>query len=312
MTRRSAWLAFFLVAATSVWAGPPNLAFKPAGEGLYDFDTGTFRGRLKVDGKYQGIYPMVDCDSKMELVHPPGIFSFYRVFERSKRWGATARDWPTQAKLLPDGAVEVRWPAAADHPLEIVGVYRWKTPDTIDLEIAVKPQHDMPRFELFMSSYFTKTFRASVYLKPEGEKEATPRFVPVDRKPQSTGAYVMFPRDDEAVQMIRDGRWKLGSNPVDWAIERWLASPMVLRRDSSHGLAALMMCPPGDCFAISSPWNPATPEAGGYRSVYLSLFGRDLRAGQTSQARCRLVIAHQLTDPQAVERYAEYVRETKR
>jgi hypothetical protein len=310
MVRRDTLLVAFLVAATPVLADPPNLAFKPAGQGLYDFDTGTLGGRLKVDGKYQGIYPMVDCDSKMELVHPPGIFSFYRVFERSKRWGQSARDWPTLPKLLADGAVEVRWPAAAEHPLEIVGVYRWKAADTIDLEIAVKPEHDMPRFELFMSSYFTKTFRASVYAKSEGQ--AKPAFVPVDRKPQSTGAYVMFPRDDEAVQMIRDGRWKLGSNPVDWAIERWLAAPMVLRRDSSHGLAALMMCPPGDCFAVSTPWNPATPEAGGYRSVYLSLFGRDLRAGQTSQARCRLVIAHQLTDQQAVERYAEYVREARR
>lgn len=312
MLRRSVFLAFLVLAAAPVLADPPNLAFKPAGPGLYDFDTGTFRGRLKVDGKYQGIYPMVDGDSKMELVHAPGVFSFYRVLERNKRHGTCARDWPTQTRLLPDGAVEVRWPPADEHPLEIAGVYRWKAADTIDLEIAAKPQRDMQRFELFMSSYFTKTFLASVYLKPEGEGRAGARFVPVDRKPESTGGYVMFPRDEEGAQMIRDGRWKLGSNPVDWAIERWLAAPMILRRDTSHGLTALMMCPPGDCFAISSPWNPATPEAGGYRSIYLSLFGRDLKAGQTAHAQCRLLIARRLTDRQAVERYEAYLREAKR
>jgi hypothetical protein len=200
---------------------------------------------------------------------------------------------------------------ADEHPLEIVGVYRWKIRDTLDLEITVKPQRDMPRFELFMSSYFTKSFRASVYLKGEGQGQGGPHFVPVDRKPQSTGAYVMFPRDDEAVGMIEDGRWKLGSNPVDWAIERWLAAPVIIRRDTTHRLAAVMMCPPEDCFAIASPWNPATPDAGGYRSVYLSLFGRDLRAGQTSQARCRLVIA-KITDQEAIQRYEDYLREVKR
>lgn len=303
---RSVSFVLLAFAATPLLADPPSLAFKPAGPGLYDFDTGAFQGRLKVDGKYQGLYPMLHAESKMELIHAPGIFSFYRVFERSKRYGECARDWPTLTKPLADGAVEVRWPAAAEHPLEITGVYRWKTPDTLDLEIAVEPQRDMPRFELFLSSYFTKTFCASVYMKGEGH----PRFVPVDRKPQSSGAYVMFPRDDAAVGMIQDGRWKLGSNPVDWAIERWLAAPVIIRRDTTHGLAAVMMCPPDDCFAIASPWNPATPEAGGYRSVYLSFFGRDLRANQTARARCRLVIA-KMTDQEAIQRYETYVREVK-
>ncbi len=308
MARRHTLLAAFLFAASPVLAGPPNLAFKPAGQGLYDFDTGTFRGRLKVDGKYQGIYPIVDCDSKMELVHPPGIFSFYRVFSGSTRFGNAARDWPTQTKLLADGAVEVHWPAASEHPLAMTAVYRWQAADTLDLEIAVKPQHDMPRFELFMSSYFTKTFHASVYVKPEDDPQGKPRFEPVNQTPKSTGGYVMFPRDDEAVKLIRDGRWKVGSNPVDWALGPRLAAPLVIRRDSAQGLTAVMMSPPGDCFAVATPWNPATPEAGGYRSLYLSLYGGDLQAGQPARARCRLTITRNLSDQQAVERYEAYLK----
>jgi hypothetical protein len=312
MSWRCSLLAVVLLAATPVFAEPPRLAFKPAGAGLYDFDTGVFQGRLKADGKYQGIYPMVDADSRMELVHPPGIFSLYRVFTTNKRYGETVRDWPTKTRLLADGAVEVLWPAAAEHPLEIAGVYRWKAADALDLEITVKPQHDMPRFELFMSSYFTKSFRAAVYMKPEGRSDARPAFVPIDRKPQSTGAYVMYPRDEDAVRMIQDGRWKLGSNPVDWALERWLAAPIVMRRDATHGLVALMMCPPEDCFAIASPWNPTTPDAPGYRSIYLSFLGRDLRAGQPAHVRCRLVIAHKMTDQEALEKYESYLGELKR
>jgi len=48
-----------------------------------------------------------------------------------------------------------------------------------------------------------------------------------------------------------------------------------------------MMSLPQDCFAIASPWNPATPDAKGYRSLYLSLFGRDLEARKSAGARCR-------------------------
>jgi len=312
MFHRTILIALLVLIVSPLAAAGPDLAFKPAGEGLYDFNTGTFKGRLKLDGKYQGLYPLVDVASGMELVHPPGIFSFYRVFSGNTRFGSTARDWPTTSKLLADGAVEVRWPAAAEHPLEITAVYRWPAADTLDLETAVTPQRDMPRFELFMSSYFTKTFRASVYLKPEGDARGKPRFVPVDRKPQSAGGYVMFARDQKAVEMIQDGRWKVGSNPVDWAIERWLAAPLVIRRDSSQGLTAAMMCPPEACFAVSSPWNPDKPDGGGYRSVYLSLFGQDLKAGQTARAHGRLLIARNLTDEQVVERYEAYVKEQKR
>jgi hypothetical protein len=81
-----------------------------------------------------------------------------------------------------------------------------------------------------------------------------------------------------------------------------------MRRDAELGLTALMMCPPDSCFAVGSPWNPAAPTAGGYRSLYLSLFGRDLTVGQVAHARCRLVLRRDLTDDEAVrchERYLE-------
>jgi len=305
---RLAVLALVASASGLVFADTPGLGFKPAGEGLYDFNTGVLQGRLKVDGKYQGIYPMVHLDSKTELVHAPGVFSFYRLLGRSERLGECVRDWPTRTRLLENGAVEVVWPAAADHPVKITGVYRWKRPDTLDLEITLTPGRDIAQCELFMSSYFTKAFRASVYRKAADDER--PRWAPVDRGARSTGAYVMFPRDEEAVRWIQDGRWKIGSNPVDWEIERWLAEPLIVRRDATQGLAAVMMCPPGDCFAVASPWNPATPDAAGYRSIYLSLIGRDLRAGQTALARCRLIIA-KLTEQEALERYHDYLRELK-
>jgi hypothetical protein len=287
-------------------AAEPGLPFRTAGPGLFEFDTGPLRGRLKLDGRYQGVYPIVDAVTQNDLTMPPGVFSPYRVFSTGRRYGDAARDWPTQPRLCDDGAIAVRWAAAKEHPVALAAVYRWTKPDTLDLEIAATPEVDLPAFELFISSYFTKNFRAAVYLKSAERPDERPRFVPIDPRPDSKGGYVMFPRDPQAVTMIQDGRWKIPPSPVDWAIERWLAAPLVIRRDAAAGITAVMMAPTTDCFAISSPWNPATPQGGGYRSLYLSLFGRDLKAGQTAQARCRLVLGRDISDEKAVALYEAY------
>ena len=179
--------------------------------------------------------------------------------------------------------------------------------DTLDLDISVTPGCDMPKFELFMSSYLGKTFMAQVYTKRSGA--SGPSFEPIDKKTATPDRYVMYPRDEAAVSMIRDGRWKIGSNPVDWAVEPYLAAPLVLRRDTANGLVAIMMCPPDDCFAIASPWNPATVESGGYRSLYLCLIGRDLKSGETAKAKCRLVFGRNIDNQQALELYKGYLKE---
>ncbi|MFV1966163.1 MAG: hypothetical protein ACC628_12130 [Pirellulaceae bacterium] len=302
----------YLILASLAWvalpvrAAPPNLAFRPAGDGLFEFDTGKLTGRLKVDGKDQGLYPVVDVATGAELVHAPGIFSFYRVFANGERYGNAARDWPTVSTLLPDGAVELRWPAAEEHPLAMTGVYRWTSADTLDLEVSITPRQKMRRFELFMSSYFTKGFRASVFAK-EGEGGRA-RFEPVDKTPSSGGRYVTFPRDAEALAMVRDGRWTIPPSPVDWDMRSWLAAPLAIRRDTSLGLTAVMMLRPEDCFAVSTPWNPESSEAGGYRSLYQSLFGRDLEAGQTVRAHCRLVIRRDTSDEWIVGEFDAFLK----
>jgi hypothetical protein len=83
---------------------------------------------------------------------------------------------------------------------------------------------------------------------------------------------------------------------VDWKIMPRLAGTLALRRDEKSGLTALLMAPPADCFAISMPFGEE-----GHRSVYLSLFGKDMDAGQTALARSRLVIEKKISDEEAVK-----------
>ena len=295
-------------------ADEPKLAFEPAGEGYYQFDTGVLKGKLRLDGRSQGVASLIDVKSGMHVAHGgglPGVLSLYRIFSDAKRYGHAARDWPTESKLLDDGAVEVRWPPADDHPLQITAVYRIAAPDTIDLECTVKPLVDMPRFELFLSSYFGSEYRALVYVKPSRFAGGPSILLPADVNPMVDGTYLMFPRDLAAAQMTFDGRWEFPPNPVQWSVTRWLAGPMAVRRDEKSGVTAVLMAPPQDCFAVSMPYNRTPPDGvSGHNSLYLSLYGQDLKAGQTAKAHTRLVVG-KISDQQAIELYEAYLDSRK-
>ena len=78
---------------------------------------------------------------------------------------------------------------------------------------------DLPKFESFLASYFSEGFtNSSVYVRSNGQ----PWFEAADK---SYGVWQAFPRDDQAVSIIQDGRWKIPPSPVDWVIRPRLAKP---------------------------------------------------------------------------------------
>ena len=107
----------------------------------------------------------------------------------------------------------------------------------------------------------------------------------------------MFPRDDEAVAVIQDGRWKLPPNPVDWAIRPCFAFPVGIRCDAASGLVVAVMAYQQECFAVAMPFG-----ADSHHSIYLSLFGRDLAAGGTATARATILFGQNLADGELAAR----------
>ena len=300
------------IAATAMGAEPPTPAFRPSEEeGYVAFDTGPLRGKVRLDGKLQGISSVIYAPTEMELVTSVGLLSYYRVFSAGKRYGKAARDWPIETKLRDDGALQVTFPPAEEHPLEMTGTFRWRAPDTLDLETTVTPQVAMPRMEVFLSSYLVEGFEGLVYLKPNRfTKGKAAEFVGADWSELIDGNYLVFPRDGDVLPMIYDGRWDFPPSPVTWAFTRYLAAPIGIRRHAQAGLTAVLMSPPEDCFAVSVPYNKEPPDnVAAHGSVYLSLFGGDMAAGQTATARCRLMIAKDLSDEAILRRYQEYLEE---
>ncbi len=279
---------------------PARLAFVAEGK-EYRFDTGLVRGTLRSGGKSLGLGPVTDAASGAPLAGAYGWLSHYRLLDGGARYGGGAWDWTSRSELLSDGAVEVAWSADDAHPLDMKAVYRWKGPGTVDVATTVKARKALPRFEVFLASYFNGFPVSAVYVKACPETSGKAGFL--EAKP-AYGPWQMFPRDEEAARTIRDGRWKRQPNPVDWKVMPPLAGPLAVRRDAASGLTALVMAPPDDCFAVATPH-----AAEGHRSLYFSLLGRDLSAGQSATARARLVLGRGISDEQAVAIYRAYLRE---
>ena len=288
-------------------AKPIKLGFSPGGSNEFVFDTGVLRGKLHAGGKSTGLSSVVDVASGLPLDRGEpgpgapafGLFSHYRVFSANHRYGTAAWDWPSEARLQGDGSVEVHWPTAPERPFELRAVYRWAAPNILDLETRVVAKTDLARFESFLASYFAQDFtNSSVYVSRVPSGAGAKGFMPAER---SAGIWQVFPRDESVIPIIRDGRWKLEPHPLDWVVMPHLEKPLGMRRSPVSGLTAVLMSPPEDCFALSTPYQEES-----HNSMYLSLFGRDLRAGETARACARLVIGSRLSEAEMARFYNVY------
>ncbi|MCL4854993.1 MAG: hypothetical protein KJZ78_26835 [Bryobacteraceae bacterium] len=267
------------------------------------FDTGALHGIVRQNGVSLGLLPVEHTVTGIPIASEPGLLTFYRIFTTNRRYGESARARPSNARVLPDGALHVLWPASDEHPYTMTAIYRWRDEETLDLETTVEAKAELPDFEIFLSSYLGARFPVtSVYVKHlEGGGSAG--FMTAET---AYGTWQVYPRDEKALSLVKDGRWTIPPNPVDWAIMPELAAPLVHRREPETGLVVALMAPAEDCFAAFTPERDEP-----HRSMYLSLFGKTLQAGETARARVRLVVSDVLDDAGIVARYEEYVKETE-
>jgi hypothetical protein len=279
-------------------AAADGLVFLGPDNGEYQFDTGILKGVLHRGGRSTGLLPVSDVASGKVLTKSMGWLSPYRTLSTGTQHGYGAWDWASETRLLPDGAVEVRWLANDTYPLNMTAVYRWSAANTADLEMAVTPQKDLPQLEIFVASYFEGFTQAFVYAQDAATGQA--KFVPALKE---DAVWHVFPRDGEVAKLVGDGRWQHPPAPVTWTVRNPLAAPLAIRRNPELGLTALVMSPPEDCFAVYTPYGEE-----GHGSLYLGLLGCDVKAGQTATGRARLVMARGSSHEAAVSVYQAYLK----
>ena len=275
------------VGACLLSAAEPQDAERLSFAEAFPFDTGVLRGVLRKDGRSKGLTDVIDVGTATPIAGMYGIFSHYRLLDDRARYGTAGWEWKSEAKPLADGAVQVAWTADDAHPLDMKATYRWTRADTLDLVTEVTAKKDLKGLEVFLASYFAGFEQSSVFSK-DGLVAAE----------KGGGDWQAWVRDDAAAKLLNDGRWKRPPNPVDWVIKGALGGAMGIRRDAKTGLVALIMAAKDDCFAVLTPYGEE-----GHRSMYLSLFGKDFKAGQAAAARTRLVIGRGISDVEAQLQY---------
>lgn len=277
-------LAVFLAGHWGLPSFAADLRFQKEADGGFSFDTGEWRGRLRSGGKSMGLQEVVQVHTGARLDRSNGLLSHYRVFSAGRRYGGGAWDWPSTAELSGAGeTVEVHWPERPDRPFEMWATYRWLDARSVELETRVRAAADLPGFESFVASYFSESFTNAAVALPPRKGGAEGRWTAATR---DRGDWQIFPRDTAAVPLIGDGRWKLEPNPVAWVVREPFGTLAAgLRRSASLGIWAVFRARSEDCFAMAMP-----EQSEGHRSLYFSLFGRDLKAGQSATARVRLAL----------------------
>ena len=278
-----------------------KLAFRGDDQGNLVFDTGVVSGSLKKDGLGGGLKPIKFIEPNVPIDNNHGLLVPYRFLTPKKRYGFGSWEWPRTGRLLNDGGAELRWAATPERPFTFSSTLRWKTADTVDLTLVFTPDTDLEKFELFLGSYFRGFTQAKAYVKNTGNGQ--PGFVEAAK---DKGGMQLFPKDQDVMAIINDGRWKFPPYPNDWAIRPVLAAPLGIRQEPKSGVTVLIMAPPKDCFAVSMSQQEA-----GLGAFYLSLFGKDVKKGESLTGHARMIFGKNITDVQAVQKYQEYLKNLK-
>jgi hypothetical protein len=292
----------FVLSASVAFAAGANLAFTEDGQGNLVFNTGVVKGSLKKDGTGDFFRPISFIDPAVPMDNNKGLLVPYRFLTPQKRFGFGSWEWPRTGKILAGGAAELAWAETADRPFHFTATYVWKAVDTLDFTVAFTPSVDLDKFELFVGSYFKQFKKAVVYVKDAGDGK--PGFVDT---PKEKGGAQLFPRGEDVMPIIKDGRWKHPPYPNNWTFRQAFQAPLGIKSEPNSGVAVVIMAPPEDCFAVSM-----FEQNSGLGCYYLSLFGKDVKKGQTLIGHARMVFGKNITNDQALKKYQEYLKNLKR
>lgn len=278
-----------------------SLAFVDDGQGNLVFNTGVVKGSLKKDGQGDFFRPISFIDPAVPMDNNKGLLVPYRFLTPQKRFGFGSWEWPRTGKVLASGAAELAWAETPDRPFCFTATYSWKAADTLDFTVAFTPSVDLEKFELFVGSYFKQFKKAVVYVQDAGDGK--PGFVDT---PKEKGGAQLFPRGEDVMPMIKDGRWKHPPYPNNWTFRQAFQAPLGIKSEPNSGVAAVIMAPPEDCFAVSM-----FEQNSGLGCYYLSLFGKDVKKGRTIVGQARMVFGKNITNEEALRKYQEYLQSLK-
>ncbi len=259
-------------------------------ETLFNFETDEMSGTIRTKGNYHGVSRLIDkrtgkqvIDERYSALNLFKLMSVNQVMDQPRKMESEV--------TFVGGQIDIRWPASEGYQGTVNARYEISGKKSIDLIITTKANATYRSYEVFLSSYFDKSFQPYVFLQGRGKKKpelVLPRFSEVFKD-----SVLVFARDFHAMRPCGDGRWQRserGEPNVQMTAVRPFAKCLAIVKDPESDLGVVLTAKPEDCYAISTRYYSEKPEERNtsYTAFDLSLFGDDFSPGESRSVRVRL------------------------
>jgi hypothetical protein len=141
-------------------------------------------------------------------------------------------------------------------------------------------------------------FESGVHVAKDEFGTTDPEQIRIVDQPMIHGIWPFFPRDEAIANLLTDGRHQKGRWFWRMAIGRRYGMPLAFF--SKNGVDAILMGRPEDVYAVGATYKGDEINDGvaGHRSLYLSLFGEDFKAGGGRRTQMRMVIGDYGSNPE--------------
>lgn len=217
-----------------------------------------------------------------------GMLNFFRVLIE----GGYLTELRVEEPLLEptEDGITFTWLPTIRRQAKVKVKFTFRQPNIIDMDMWVETLTNYPGFEILLSAYMAPGFESGVYVaKEEYGTIEEEQIRPVDQ-PMIHGIWPFFPRDEAGANLLTDGRHQKGRWFWKMAIGRRYAMPLAFF--SKNGVDAILMGRPEDVYAVGATYkgDAENDNVAGHRSLYLSLFGEDFKAGEGRHTQMRMII----------------------
>lgn len=190
--------------------------------------------------------------------------------------------------------------------------FSFREPNIIDMDLWVETLTNYPKFEIMLSAYMASGFESGVYVAKEEFGPVEPEQIRVVDQPMIHGIWPFFPRDEAGANVLTDGRHQKGRWFWRMAVGRRYAMPLAFV--SHDDVDAILMGRPEDVYAVGAAYkgDAENDNVAGHHSLYLSLFGKDFKAGEGRHTQMRMIIDDFGSDPgKHTELYQSFLKDVE-
>jgi hypothetical protein len=239
-----------------------------------------------------------------------GMLNFFRVLIEG---GYLTELRVEEALMEPEeDGITLTWMPTIRMQAKVKVKFTFKEPNIIDMDMWVETLANYPKFEILLSAYLAPGFESGVYVAKEEFGPVEPEQIRLVDQPMIHGVWPFFPRDEAGANLLTDGRHQKGRWFWRMAIGRRYGVPLAFF--SKDGVDAILMGRPEVVYAVGATYkgDEVNDNVAGHRSLYLSLFGEDFKAGEGRYTQMRMIIDDSGSDPEKhMELYRSFLIETE-